>query len=113
MTSKYILSKKDKNYLLEIGYLEQDFGQIQAGINKGTFTHDKRIKGTRNYKERKIGVKTVIKYVGKEKFLASCGRASFHWTTSDVLKGCSESHDSYLWGFSDECISYDFSNLFK
>lgn len=110
---KYTLTTRDKNYLLSIGYLPQDMAQIEEGINIGTFTLDKRIKGTTQYTKKEINPAKVIRRVGKKQFLASSGRASFHWTTSDVLKECSENHNYRVAGYDDKCISYDFSKLFK
>ena len=109
----YKLSTRDKNYLLSIGYLPQDMAQIEEGINIGTFTLDKRIKGTIQYIKKEITFKQVIRRIGKKQFLASSGRASFHWTTSDTLKECSENHNYRVAGYEDKCISYDFSKLFK
>ena len=111
--ANFKLTKNDKETLLRIGYLEQDLEQIEEGINTGTITHCKRVLGTRKYKEHKISIRTALKYVSREQFLASCGRASFHWNTSDEIQKCSESSNSYLWGYCDECIRYDMSNLFK
>ena len=109
----YTLTQRDKNYLLSIGYLTEDMEQIEEGINIGTFTLDKRIKGTRNYIKKEITYSDVIKKIGKANFLASCGRASFHWSTCDVLKNCSEKTNSYLFGYYDKAISYDFRKLFE
>ena len=107
------LTQKDKEYLLSIGYLKSDLAQIEKGINIGKITKKKRIKGTKNYNTKEITILTAIRNVGREQFLSSCGRASFHWSTSDVLKECSEKQNSYLYGYSDELISYDFSKLFE
>lgn len=112
MANNYKLTKKDKEILLNVGYSQDDLSQIEEGINIGKITHEKRIKGTRNYKEKEIGIKTAIKYIGKKQFLYSCGRASFHWNTSEQIKDCSEEDNSYLQGYSDEVICFDFSKLF-
>ena len=104
------LTDEDKNILLSMGYLEEDFDQIERATNIGTFTIGKRIKGTKEYKEHKINFNKAIELVGKEQFLASIGRASFHWTTTDSLKECSEKE---FWGYSDEYVGYDFSKLFR
>lgn len=113
MKNNYKLTKKDKEILLDCGYLQKDLSQIEEGINIGKITHKKRIKGTRDYKEKEIGIKTAIKYIGKEQFLYSCGRASFHWSTGEQIKDCSEKDNPYLWGYSDEYIYFDFSKLFE
>ena len=110
---KYTLTARDKTYLLSIGYLPQDMEQIEEGINIGTFTLGKRIKGTTQYIKKEITFEQVIRRIGKKQFLASSGRASFHWTTSDTLKECSENHSYHVAGYEDKCISYDFSKLFE
>lgn len=109
----YELTKRDKNYLLSIGYLPEDMEQIEEGINIGTYTLCKRIKGTTEYKEKEISFSQVINKVGKKKFLASSGRASFHWSTGDTLKECSEQNNPITWGYDDRTIHYDFSKLFN
>lgn len=109
----YALTTRDKNYLLSIGYLQEDLQQVEEGINIGTYTLCKRIKGTTQYREKEISIKKVIDRIGKKKFLASSGRASFHWSTGDTIKECSESNNSDLWGYDDITIHYDFSKLFE
>lgn len=113
MKNNYKLTKKDKDILLNCGYLQEDLSQIEKGINIGKITHEKRIRGTRDYKEKEIGIKTAIKYIGKEQFLYCCGRAAFHCNTSEQIKDCSEQNNPYLWGYSDKCICFDFSKLFE
>lgn len=70
------LTKKDKEYLLSIGYAESDFEQI-GDVAKYTkyemFTKEDESIVTR------ITQKKAIEILGRNAFLSGLGRTAFHW----------------------------------
>lgn len=70
------LTKKDKNYLLSIGYNIDDLSEIEntiQGIRYEMFF-------TKNDTTIKLTQKQVIGMLGRESFLSGVGRATFHQT---------------------------------
>lgn len=61
------LTKKDKEYLLKIGYRPEDFRQIEEAEYKYYLDYEKR-----------ITVDEAIKKLGREGWLSGIGRACFH-----------------------------------
>ena len=80
------LTNKDKDYLISIGYLNEDLHIIEFTIKRMRyemfFTTKKVIPAIR------LTQKQVISMLGRETFLSGAGRATFHSTavrTSDSL----------------------------
>lgn len=64
------LTNKDKNYLLSIGYLNEDFAVIEnTSIRYELFINDVSIK---------INQREIVKILGRNNFLSGIGRATFH-----------------------------------
>ena len=64
------LTNKDKNYLISIGYTNEDFAVIEnASISYELFINDISIK---------INQKEIVKILGRNNFLSGIGRATFH-----------------------------------
>ena len=64
------LTNKDKNYLLSVGYIEEDFAVIEnTSIRYELIIYDVSIK---------ISQKETVKILGRNNFLTGIGRATFH-----------------------------------
>lgn len=64
------LTNKDKNYLLSIGYLNEDFAVIEnTSIRYELVINDVSIK---------INQREIVKILGRNNFLSGIGRATFH-----------------------------------
>lgn len=64
------LTNKDKDYLLSIGYLNEDFAVIEnTSIRYELIINDVSIK---------INQKEVVKIFGRKSFLSGIARATFH-----------------------------------
>lgn len=64
------LTNKDKDYLISIGYINEDFAVIEnASIRFELIINDVSIK---------ISQKEVVKILGRNNFLTGIGRATFH-----------------------------------
>lgn len=64
------LTNKDKNYLLSIGYKNEDFAVIEnTSICYELIINDISIK---------INQKEIVKILGRNNFLSGIGRATFH-----------------------------------
>lgn len=64
------LTNKDKNYLISIGYINEDFAVIEnTPIRFELIINDVSIK---------ISQKEVVKILGRNIFLTGIGRATFH-----------------------------------
>ena len=74
------LTKEDKQILLNIGYPEEDFQQIEE-VSKVTIYEEYDGK-----KRKRISAKRVVELVGREKLLAGLARSSFHGSGSVVLE---------------------------
>lgn len=64
------LTNKDKNYLISIGYLNEDF----AVIENTTISYELII----NDVSIKISQREIVKILGRNNFLSGIGRATFH-----------------------------------
>lgn len=67
-----VLQTADKEYLLSIGYLEEDLSQIEEAIRKTTYETEEGIK---------ISHKKARQILGTERFLSGIGRSAFHFTS--------------------------------
>ena len=64
------LTNKDKNYLLSIGYINEDFAVIEnTSIRYELIINDVSIK---------INQRETVKILGRNNFLSGIGRATFH-----------------------------------
>ena len=64
------LTNKDKDYLISIGYLNEDFAVIEnTSIRYELIINDVSIK---------ISQKEIVKILGRNNFLTGIGRATFH-----------------------------------
>lgn len=64
------LTNKDKDYLLSIGYLNEDFPVIEnTSISYELIINDVSIK---------INQREIVKILGRNNFLTGIGRATFH-----------------------------------
>ena len=64
------LTNKDKNYLISIGYINEDFAVIEnTSIRYELIINDVSIK---------ISQKEIVKILGRNIFLSGVGRATFH-----------------------------------
>lgn len=64
------LTNKDKNYLLSVGYIDEDFAVIEnTSIRYELIINDVSIK---------INQKEIVKILGRNNFLTGIGRATFH-----------------------------------
>lgn len=61
------LTKKDKEFLKKIGYLEEDFNQIEKA-NYKYYTKD----------DQRISEEEALKKLGRYRWLSGIGRACFH-----------------------------------
>ena len=86
------LTKRDKTYLSRVGYLEEDFPQIQRGLND--------VKIYLNYDEEKeLTREEAIRVLGKRCFLSGVARAAFD-SSSVRLNKTEKNHiyfDLSLW----------------
>lgn len=69
---KIKLNPKDKKYLSEIGYLDEDIPQISRTV----FVFEYWPKKKAGYS---IDAATAIRLVGRKSFISGIGRATFHW----------------------------------
>lgn len=74
---KIQLTTKDKRFLMGIGYLEEDILQI----TRTEFVIESH--------EKPITTDKAIRIVGRNSFLSSVGRATFHWSTIATNSNCS------------------------
>lgn len=77
MNDKKHLSKKDVDYLLNIGYLEEDM----VYINRAMYLTDYTLYDD-NSKPRKISAKKAKEILGQEGFLSGLARSTFHHDAS-------------------------------
>lgn len=79
------LTNKDRNYLLSIGYANDDFTEIEGATRNIKYL---LITNWKNCEyEIKITQKQAIEVLGREKFLSSIGRATFHATALSSPEG--------------------------
>lgn len=92
------LTNKDKKYLLSIGHIEEDLGQIADAI---TYTRYESFETTNESVVTRLNQKQVIKLLGREKFLSGMSRSAFHYSAVQ---------------FTDDdkiCVMFDSSKFFK
>lgn len=79
----YRLTKRDKSYLLGVGYLESDLFWIEKDVNETMrYKHSHR-----NGKEEAITRERAIELVGKQAWLSGVARACFHASSARETKG--------------------------
>jgi hypothetical protein len=66
--NKVKLTKKDKDILKEIGYLDEDMEQIERATTKTSF----------ELEDKKIRIREVLKLLSRREFLSGIGRSAFH-----------------------------------
>ena len=71
------LTNKDKNYLISIGYLNEDLSKIELAIKRMYY---EMFFVTETKSAIRITQKQVIGMLGRETFLSGVGRATFHGT---------------------------------
>lgn len=75
------LTEDDKEELLLLGYLQEDFWQIEQAFKECEFEiTDNNIK--KGCKTRKCGAARAIEVIGRDEFLSGLGRAAFHCTSA-------------------------------
>lgn len=74
---KIRLTTKDKSFLIGIGYLKEDILQIA------------RTEFVIELHGKPIAADKAIRIVGRNSFLSSVGRATFHWSTIATNSNCS------------------------
>ena len=94
------LTKKDKEYLLSIGELEEDFRQIEMACGKTVFTLYKNRHKDGLENSEKITQKKAIELLGRETFLNGISRSAFHYTSVREVN-------------DNDFIHFDSSKLFK
>lgn len=77
----FTLSKRDKTYLMKIGYLSSDIPYIETAVGSMKYEYWKR------HGEEKIDQERAIALVGKQAWLSGIGRACFHASAVRVTKG--------------------------
>lgn len=73
------LTKQDKEFLKKIGYLEEDFNQIEKANYKYYIEYNQR-----------ISEEEVLKKLGRDRWLSGIGRACFHASAVRECKRGSE-----------------------
>lgn len=81
-TKQFQLTKEDKQYLSGIGYLQEDFRQIEAAANACKLTMDffQNYYGRKVLITRKTTIAAAIKRLGRNAVISGLGRAAFHWS---------------------------------
>jgi len=77
----FTLSKRDKTYLMKIGYLSSDMPYIEAAVGSMKYEYWKK------HGEEKIDRERAIALVGKQAWLSGIGRACFHASAVRETKG--------------------------
>lgn len=86
------LTSEDKALLLNLGYKERDFEQIEDAMCPDITKYE--------LNSKPISREEVIKLIGMENYLASISRSAFHWSTvHETDRG--------------EVIDFDSSRLFR
>lgn len=65
------LTVEDKKNLIEMGYTERDFKQIELAASKTTYTDDS---------DKRVSRAKAIELLGRKAFLSGLGRSAFHWS---------------------------------
>ena len=89
------LTNVDKEMLLNNGYTEEDFPQIEAAM----------LKKNTKYKlnDKLISREEAITILGREKYVSGISRSAFHWSAVRPVKE----------GSDKELVYFDSSNLFR
>lgn len=78
---KFTLTKRDKTYLMKIGYLSSDMPYIEAAVGSMKYEYWGK------HGEEKIDRERAIALVGKQAWLSGIGRACFHASAVRETKG--------------------------
>ena len=68
----YKMNTKEQKFLLEFGYTERDFKQIEEAKRKTIYTGEN---------DKKLTQKEVIKILGLREYLSGLSRSAFHWSS--------------------------------
>jgi len=85
------LTENDKTILLDFGYENKDFPQIELALRKTKYT----TKGG-----NKISRKEVVEILGRKEFLSGIARSAFHWTATRI-------------SLSGQVVYFDSSRVFE
>ena len=86
------LTNENKAYLIELGYPEADFAQIEEAIGKTVYTL--------NFKKQ-ISLEKALELLGRQTFLSGISRSAFHYSAVRRI------------GDSDVTVDFDSSKLFE
>lgn len=67
------LTKADKEYFIDAGYLEEDLEQIEYCMNKCKYELEDGKKVSRKY---------VLENMDRREWLSGIGRSAFHWSAA-------------------------------
>lgn len=86
---------EEKDILLELGYLETNFPQIEAAMRQGMITYSLQPLELGPRQEtvevgacRQISREQAIALLGKHRYLAGLGRSAFHWSAVQYTANC-------------------------
>ena len=74
--SKLKLTKADKSYLRECGYLDEDFEQIEDASIVTVYS----LKHKKGFGYKFLSWKEAVAVLGRHLFLSGLGRSAFHWS---------------------------------
>lgn len=80
------LTKKDKNYLLSVGHLEDDFSQIEFAMQRKHTLYE--------LEEKNISREEAIRLLGRERYLSGIGRSAFHFS---AVQDTDDGRVVYFW----------------
>lgn len=84
------MSKEDMNYLLNIGCLEEDLGQIAYAAKANVTKYE--------CGGKRIAKAQAIELLGREKWLSGLARSAFHWSAvRENEEGVSSFDSSKIW----------------
>ena len=79
------LSAQQKEILMQMGYTEKDFAQIEGVMSGRNTTYTL---GDKSGNEKRISREQALELLGMRKFLAGISRSAFHWdATQDIDEG--------------------------
>lgn len=84
------LTQADKALLLDMGYQESDFGQIEEATRRTDYEYD----------GKQISREEAITLLGRRSYLAGIARSAFHWSSTQPTP-------------EEKPIDFDSSRLFK
>lgn len=94
---KFTLTKRDKAYLMKIGYLDSDMPYIEAAVDSMKYEYWKG----QGHGEEEIDQEKAIALVGKQAWLSGVGRACFH---SSAVRETKYSHGRNCVYFEDSAL---------